>query len=148
MEVPALTNPSKIESGYDHACALDDYGLRCWGNNALDQSAVPSLVDVSEVGAGTHHTCAIEAFGVNCWGYNSYNQIDVPADLLFGTVVESDTEATTYTIAVSETTTVITASASISTVSEPVNTVQINNNFAINFDNFLATLRAKFGLRG
>lgn len=77
-------NPHRIESGYDHVCALDDYGLQCWGRNAFGQADVPSLIDVSQVGAGAHHTCAIEAEGVICWGYNFFEQTEVPSgDLVF-----------------------------------------------------------------
>ena len=42
-EAPDLVNPTQISAGYDHACAIDDTGLVCWGNKNSKKIAIPSL---------------------------------------------------------------------------------------------------------
>jgi len=40
---PALDNPVVIKAGFQHACALDKHGVRCWGNSANNRTDVSAL---------------------------------------------------------------------------------------------------------
>jgi alpha-tubulin suppressor-like RCC1 family protein len=31
--VPSLSNPKQVSSGFEHSCAIDDTGVVCWGRN-------------------------------------------------------------------------------------------------------------------
>ncbi|NHN37147.1 hypothetical protein G8764_07570 [Pseudomaricurvus alcaniphilus] len=68
-----------LASGRSHACAIDDRGVHCWGENGDGQTDVPVLTNPVLVAPGSRHTCALENTGVHCWGYNRYGQTDVPA---------------------------------------------------------------------
>jgi hypothetical protein len=57
-----------VSAGGFHSCALDNTGVKCWGNNSYGQTQVPVLSAPSVVSAGYRHTCAIDASGVKCWG--------------------------------------------------------------------------------
>jgi hypothetical protein len=93
VSVPILSNPKQISVGgtsnfgwvyngpdrpqtpnhpYIHACALDDTGVVCWGNNSAGQATVPTLTNPTQVSAGSSHTCALDDTGVVCWG-SHYN---------------------------------------------------------------------------
>ena len=79
-----------ISSGESHTCAvLNDYSVKCWGQNSngqlgdgttVDRSS-PVLSDFGEedailVSAGSYHTCAImSSRTVMCWGDNWNGQI-------------------------------------------------------------------------
>ncbi len=39
--VPALKNPRLLSSGSGFACAVDDDGVSCWGNDYREQLKVP-----------------------------------------------------------------------------------------------------------
>lgn len=62
-----------VSAGGSHSCALDNTGIRCWGNNRFGQTAVPVLTAPSAVSAGYRHTCAIDSTGVKCWGAGTTN---------------------------------------------------------------------------
>lgn len=66
-----------VAAGGRHTCALDDDGLRCWGDtsasNEPDDLNKPLIVSVGYV-----HTCALDADGLSCWGENGDGQITVP----------------------------------------------------------------------
>ena len=79
-----------IGVGWQHACAVAEGGLQCWGNDETGQlgnnsttiSSVPVAVvglgpqsGVTAVAAGSHHTCAVVRGGVQCWGYNDSGQL-------------------------------------------------------------------------
>jgi alpha-tubulin suppressor-like RCC1 family protein len=79
-----------IGLGAQHACAVEQGGLQCWGDNGTGQlgnnsttiSSVPVAVvglgpqsGVTAVAAGFHHTCAVVSRGVRCWGYNDHGQL-------------------------------------------------------------------------
>ncbi len=63
-----------VSAGYQHTCALDDSGVRCWGANRFGQRTVPPLVHPVAVSAGFQHTCALDDTGVRCWGDNTFGQ--------------------------------------------------------------------------
>lgn len=70
--------------GY-HACAVQNGGVKCWGNNNYGQvgdgsgSIQTAPVDVIglttgalDIGAGGEHSCAlVSSGGVRCWGYGN-----------------------------------------------------------------------------
>lgn len=76
-----------VALGHDHACAVIDGVLRCWGQNPLGQlgtgevvdaftpTIVPGLTGVTAVSANSNHTCAITGNGLYCWGNNSNGQL-------------------------------------------------------------------------
>jgi hypothetical protein len=60
-----------VSSSYpNHACALDDTGVVCWGANGYGQTNPPPLVNPVAVSAGIEFTCALDETGVVCWGTN------------------------------------------------------------------------------
>lgn len=88
-----LKNPSLVASGNRHNCALDEYGVYCWGSNSKGQTNVPSLTNPKWVAAGGDTSCAIDDDGKpECWGDNSAGQTDIPDNVTFvtGLAVGSD----------------------------------------------------------
>lgn len=84
----ATTVVSAVSAGDDHACAILDGALFCWGSNGagqlgdgtLDERDRARLVAVDRrfiaVSAGSAHTCAITASNeVFCWGDNRDGQL-------------------------------------------------------------------------
>ncbi|MBV1882499.1 MAG: hypothetical protein KUG82_12750 [Pseudomonadales bacterium] len=51
-----------------HACALDLYGVMCWGENKVGQASVPTLSAPSEVAVSYGYSCALESTQMVCWG--------------------------------------------------------------------------------
>ena len=88
VKSPVFSNPVKLSVGLEHACALDDEGVKCWGDNAKGQLDVPDLFFPSVISAGDNFTCALDDEGVKCWGDNDRGQLDVP-DLSYPTQVSS-----------------------------------------------------------
>ncbi len=84
-----LRNVTSFALGYEHACAVSNNGLWCWGSNAHGQLASGSVpkaaptptrvtLDATPVAvtAGAYHTCALlEDGSVECWGRNSSGQL-------------------------------------------------------------------------
>lgn len=81
---PNLSNIKRIEFADDFGCALDDFGLVCWGNDLVNRElSVPSsLTDINSVtdfSVGTNHVCAItNNRTVVCWGKNNFGQSSAP----------------------------------------------------------------------
>ena len=48
---PALSNPTKLSVGFEHACAIDDTGVVCWGRDHQGQATVPVLSNPTAVAA-------------------------------------------------------------------------------------------------
>ncbi|GGY88644.1 hypothetical protein GCM10011613_37120 [Cellvibrio zantedeschiae] len=59
---------TQVSAGFNHACALGESGVKCWGNNDAGQTTVPSLNAPIQVVAGKNRTCALDSTGVVCWG--------------------------------------------------------------------------------
>ncbi|HRK08424.1 MAG TPA: hypothetical protein PLZ57_11695 [Pseudobdellovibrionaceae bacterium] len=81
---PNLKAVRQLEFGSDFACALDRFGMTCWGRDLESrQLAVPQeLADfeaVQGMSVGENHVCVVTAERkVRCWGGNSYGQLNHP----------------------------------------------------------------------
>jgi hypothetical protein len=76
----ALQNVSTVKDvavGANHACAINNGAVQCWGDAAGNKTAVPAVVDTPlKIAAGADHTCAINVNRtVSCWGDNSEGQL-------------------------------------------------------------------------
>ena len=67
----------QISTGWEHTCALDDDGVKCWGRNDYGLTEVPELSNPVQVSVGASHNCVIDDAGVQYWGDNSNGQTDV-----------------------------------------------------------------------
>lgn len=77
-----LQSPYVLASGDQHNCAVDAYGVYCWGDNSLGQTNVPALTAPKWVAAGGNTSCAIDGDdSVVCWGDLTAGQADVPESL-------------------------------------------------------------------
>lgn len=79
---------TKVSAGTNHACAIANGQLYCWGSNASGQlgyttggtyQSTPGLVSLSgrvtDVSAGNNSTCAIANGQAYCWGDNTNKQL-------------------------------------------------------------------------
>ena len=83
LNVPVLSNPKQLLAGGHYSCALDDFGVRCWGDDYAGRASVPSgLVNPSFIEEGGNTTCAIHDGGISCWGNNSDGQVNPPTGLV------------------------------------------------------------------
>lgn len=81
-----------VAAGQQHACALADNAIYCWGQNpygaggngTTDNSLTPVAVDmtgalagktITAITAGVQYTCAIADGAAYCWGHNSNGQL-------------------------------------------------------------------------
>ena len=67
--VPELSNPAWVSAGYNSSCAIDDTGVVCWGNTAVETT--PSLSSPTLVDAGENYACAVDEGNVKCWDRGS-----------------------------------------------------------------------------
>ena len=74
-----LTPDYQVSVGGYHTCALDDFGVQCWGRSTSGQTRPPALSLPAQVSGGNGHSCALDDLGVQCWGSNEQGQTDVPA---------------------------------------------------------------------
>jgi alpha-tubulin suppressor-like RCC1 family protein len=89
VELPAVRGAEAIAIGREHACALVQGVVSCWGTNTHGQVGgpdelveVPTEIDLPGpaigIAAGSYHSCALLADGtVSCWGLNSEAQLGV-----------------------------------------------------------------------
>ncbi len=87
-----LTSVTAIAAGYDHACAVSNKTVYCWGSNSKGQVGDHSFVDATAavkvktstgafldkataVGAGDMNSCAISNKVTYCWGDNGDGQL-------------------------------------------------------------------------
>lgn len=69
LENIPLSNPSSLWTTYDHACASDDDGDWCWGDEYQLQNRVPASIGIPTIiNAGQYNTCVIEDGEAKCWG--------------------------------------------------------------------------------
>jgi alpha-tubulin suppressor-like RCC1 family protein len=79
-----LEQARKVQLSNRHACALDRFGLVCWGSDLEGAGlAVPSeyqdLHAVLDFAIGSSHTCVLNSDNrVDCWGANDSGQLNVP----------------------------------------------------------------------
>jgi hypothetical protein len=77
-----LQSPYVIASGAKHNCAVDGFGVYCWGDNSKGQINVPVLDSPKWVAAGGDTSCAIDADNVlHCWGDLTAGQGKIPPSL-------------------------------------------------------------------
>lgn len=76
-------------AGKNHACAVINYKVYCWGDNTYGQLGldlghdafslqaleVAGLENVNRIAAGDDFTCALNNSRVYCWGNNTYGQL-------------------------------------------------------------------------
>jgi alpha-tubulin suppressor-like RCC1 family protein len=87
VPVPSLlANPSVLESGFFHTCAVVGAEILCWGNDDDGQLGRGTRNNVSrytpvtlpspatQVDVGDSHACATTQAGLYCWGENEFAQ--------------------------------------------------------------------------
>jgi Regulator of chromosome condensation (RCC1) repeat len=86
--LPAFSNPRVLAAGETYTCAIDDDGVKCWGDNSAGESSVPSgLINPIAVSAGSDNTCAIASGGLKCWGSG---EVSIPSYLVNPVEVAAD----------------------------------------------------------
>ncbi len=108
-----LTKVTAIAVGNNHACAVAQKIVYCWGYNDFGQigdgnsgtvavyATKVELADGSllnnamDVGAGSASSCAINNKQVYCWGYNTYGQIGDGTDTDRHVAISVKVDATT-----------------------------------------------------
>ncbi|TWW09716.1 hypothetical protein E3A20_11590, partial [Planctomyces bekefii] len=55
---PTLKGVKSLVVGRDHACALHDLGVACWGDFRRGQKQIPPIFGVSALAAYQDNTCA------------------------------------------------------------------------------------------
>ena len=73
--VPNLVAPSKLVTGWDSNCVIDDGEIKCWGETsgygwAAKSVSNPAHLDVG----GDSQVCVIDDSGLVCWGQSVANQ--------------------------------------------------------------------------
>jgi len=63
-----IYQPSAIAISFNHICALDQEGVKCWGENYGGVNEVPKLDHPTEIATSDENACAIDSVGVHCWG--------------------------------------------------------------------------------
>ncbi|HEX6245704.1 MAG TPA: SRPBCC domain-containing protein, partial [Polyangiales bacterium] len=75
---PALIEPRTLAAGRSHTCAIDRFGLQCWGAPGARNLAPRELTwprQVAVGGGGSEaFACARHLQGITCWGDNSRAQ--------------------------------------------------------------------------
>ncbi|MFW0778375.1 MAG: hypothetical protein ACN2B6_11740 [Rickettsiales bacterium] len=71
VNVPELYNPYQLYSGGTYTCALDDYGLQCWGTLGAIELPPANQIgrnNLNHFAAGERHICYIDGGQVICKG--------------------------------------------------------------------------------
>ncbi len=78
FDLPRLiVNPRLASVGGNHACLLDDEGIRCFSNTKDGVwPKVPRVNNVSALVSGENHSCALSDTGVHCW--NAAGSLNIP----------------------------------------------------------------------
>ncbi len=70
LPAPPITDAVEYVSvGHNHACALSEGNIQCWGENTDGELDVPILSDPYLLASGDGFSCAADGAGLNCWGY-------------------------------------------------------------------------------
>ena len=89
VRVGSASNWTKVEVGFDHACALNSLGeIWCWGDNSTGelgqgtttQSRTPVKIYLpangwTDVSVGRDITCGLRTNTLHCWGDNTQGRI-------------------------------------------------------------------------
>lgn len=88
-----LVGATKVAAGYNHACAIVNKQVWCWGNNSVGELGISNattkssravlvqkesggtLEAVTDIALGTAFSCAISNKQVWCWGANASGQL-------------------------------------------------------------------------
>ena len=73
--------------GRDHACAIDNGDIICWGNNYQGSTEPPALSNPAQLALGIIPSCALSENGVDCWGDSLGANgacVNIPAAIRFG----------------------------------------------------------------
>ncbi len=54
--------------GESHICALDNVGVKCWGDSSSNKTVVPTLDSPKLLAAIGQYSCAWDNTGLKCWG--------------------------------------------------------------------------------
>lgn len=110
---PPLTGASAVVVNFGGACAFNNGGVLCWGDNSVGQlgndsvvfssnipvsvlagPAQPPLAGAAQITTGRSHSCALSIAGtVKCWGFNTSAQLgngdnlrthNTPVDVIAG----------------------------------------------------------------
>ncbi|MCB1614690.1 MAG: FG-GAP repeat protein, partial [Pseudomonadales bacterium] len=81
---PELSGIRQLALGMNHACALEDSGIICWGGGLSGQFDPgdligPAFLQVQKISSLKNHVCGMTAAGIYCWGQNANGQLDYPA---------------------------------------------------------------------
>jgi len=87
--VVGITKATKLSVGDDHACAIENEEVKCWGTNGegqLGNGETSEVVDepvrvtgisssAVEVSAGGSTCALLKSKQVKCWGWNGYGEL-------------------------------------------------------------------------
>ncbi|MAZ25408.1 MAG: hypothetical protein CMK41_06515 [Porticoccaceae bacterium] len=76
--MPQATNVSNLSVSEDHACAISNEEVICWGSLEDGKTTVPNLVNPFQVTTGIDHSCALDDTGAVCWGQDTEGQATPP----------------------------------------------------------------------
>lgn len=76
-----LTNPAKVATTGDQACALSDEGLTCWGTMYADTAYPKTVMNPTKLVMSTRHGCVLDRFGLACWGELTALNLEIPSGL-------------------------------------------------------------------
>ncbi|MCG8667790.1 MAG: hypothetical protein MI867_00125 [Pseudomonadales bacterium] len=72
---PQLENPQQLGVGWNHICAQDNQGLRCWKDGALIDLPDPFNDSISFQQSGTY-ICGQDNAGIDCWHLGSDDAVE------------------------------------------------------------------------
>ena len=86
---PDSINVVSVSVGSEMACKNDRYGVVCWGEDLLGNTAMQPEVSLSSMailGVGGQFACALDNRSISCWGRDELDRgwLIPPADLRLG----------------------------------------------------------------